>query len=313
MIKKFFFAVFGVLCFVGGGYCFPALTGRVVDDAHILTQQQKDNLEQILEQVSPSQVVAVSLSSLDGKEIEEYGYQLGRHWGIGRREENDGVLVLIAPNERQLRIEVGYGLEHTLTDAISGRIVNSVMVPLARQGNFDEALIQGATSVVQVLTGKAPDLTTTENVSSDSQIMSDTWGFTCVAALSVWFVLMLCVVIAHWKLKNYKKNSRQNRFLFFCENVLYNSVCWNMYIVIMLAAFGSFVLYLIVLFFALWAVNSGNVERWRKNPKFPYKEPESSGGGFHGGGGSFGGGGHSSGGFHGGGGSFGGGGASGRF
>lgn len=311
MIKKFFFAVLGVLCFVGGAYSFPALTGRVVDAAHILTQQQKDDLEQVLKQVSPHQVVAVSLSSLDGKEIEEYGYQLGRHWGIGRRGEDDGVLVLIAPNQRQLRIEVGYGLEHTLTDAISSRIVNRVMLPLARQGKFDEALVQGATSVVQVLTGEATDLT--KNVSSDSKVMSDAWGFMCVGSLLFWFVLMLGLGVAHWKLKNYKKNSRQNRFLFFYENVLYNSALWNMYIVIVLGAFGSFVLYLIVFIIMLCAVNSGNIKRWHKNPKFPYKESEYYGGGHSNRGSSFFGVGGRSGGFHGGGGSFGGGGASGRF
>jgi len=312
MIKKILCVVLTAFCFVGVGHCFPVLMGRVVDDAHILTNQQKDDLDRVLTQASPHQVVAVSLSSLDGKEIEEYGYQLGRHWGIGRRDENDGVLVLIAPNERQLRIEVGYGLEHVLTDAQSSRIVNNVMVPLARQGKYDEALVQGATAVVQVLIGDAPNLT--ENVSSDSKVMSDAWGFICVGSLLFWFVLMLGLGIAHWKLKDYKKNSRQNRFLFFYENVLYNSALWNMYIVIMLGAFGSFILYLIVFIIMFWSVNIGNVRRWRKNPKFPYKESEVYGGrGGRAGSSFFGGGRSSGGGFHGGGGSFGGGGASGRF
>lgn len=154
MMKKFLFVVLSVFCFMGNALSFPVLSGRVVDDAHILTQQQKNDLEQILKQVEPHQVVAVSLSSLDGKEIEEYGYQLGRYWGIGRRGENDGVLVLIAPNERQLRIEVGYGLEHILTDAKSSEIVNRIMMPLARQGKYGEALIQGSVAVIDVLGGR---------------------------------------------------------------------------------------------------------------------------------------------------------------
>lgn len=154
MIKKIICFVLIAFCFVGQVECFPALTGRVVDNASILTQQQKRDLIQILGQAEPHQVVAVSLDSLEGQEIEDYGYQLGRYWGIGRKDINDGVLVLIAPNERQLRIEVGYGLEGVLTDALCSEIVNKIMLPLAREGKYDEALIQGATAVVQVLGGQ---------------------------------------------------------------------------------------------------------------------------------------------------------------
>ena len=86
MMKKFFFIFLMMFCLAGKALCFPALTGRVVDDANLLTHSQKEELEQLLEQAEPHQVVAVSLRSLDGKEIEEYGYQLGRHWGIGQKD-----------------------------------------------------------------------------------------------------------------------------------------------------------------------------------------------------------------------------------
>ena len=316
MIKKLCFVVLAAFCFTGAVHCFPVLTGRVVDEANILTEQQKNNLEQVLGQAHPHQVVAVSLNSLDGKEIEEYGYQLGRHWGIGRKDENDGVLILIAPNQRQLRIEVGYGLEHILTDAQSSNIVNHIMLPLARQGKYDEALIQGATSVVGVLAGETSDFaSTTENVSTDSRVMSDAWGFLCVGSLLFWFVLLLGLIPVQSKLKNYKKSSRQNRFLFFYENVLYTNALWNMYVVIMLGAVGSFVLYWIILPILLWFINMENISRWHKNPKFPYKKSQYGKGDDASNGKSswFVVGGRSGGGFRGGGGSFGGGGASGRF
>ena len=127
---------------------------------------KKENLEQVLKQASPYQVVAVSLKSLNGQEIEEYGYQLGRHWGIGRKDINDGVLVIIAPNERQLRIEVGYGLEEILTDAISYQIVNKIMLPLAREGKYGEALVEGTDAVLKFINEKNTPVDVSNKTSS---------------------------------------------------------------------------------------------------------------------------------------------------
>jgi uncharacterized protein len=99
---------------------FPVLSGRVIDDAHILSDQTKNDLDQklaALEASNSRQLVVVTLPSLQGYEISDYGYQLGRAWGIGQAKLNNGVLFIIAPNERKVRIEVGYGLEPILTDA----------------------------------------------------------------------------------------------------------------------------------------------------------------------------------------------------
>src|SRR3569623_793980 len=93
---------------------FPALTGRVVDDAHILSEQTRSDLDQKLaglEAKTSRQLVVVTLSSLQGYEISDYGYQLGRAWGIGQAKRNNGVIFIIAPKEHRARIEVGYGLE----------------------------------------------------------------------------------------------------------------------------------------------------------------------------------------------------------
>src|ERR1700738_664464 len=107
---------------------FPELTGRVVDDAGILDPSTKAALERKLaefETKTTGQLVVVTLKSLQGTSIEDYGYQLGRHWGIGQKEKNNGVLLIVAPNERKVRIEVGYGLEGTLTDAVTKLIIES--------------------------------------------------------------------------------------------------------------------------------------------------------------------------------------------
>lgn len=98
-------------------------------------------------------VVAI-LPDLQGYDIESYGYQLGRHWGIGQQGTNNGALLIVALKERQVRIEVGYGLEGVLTDAIAANIVNAVIVPAFKQGRFAEGVEAGAEAIVQALGGE---------------------------------------------------------------------------------------------------------------------------------------------------------------
>jgi len=103
---------------------FPALTGRVVDAAGILSPITAADLERklaVLEQKSGIQLVVATVPSLDGQEIEPYANQLFRTWKLGESKKDNGALLLIAPKERRVRIEVGYGLEGTMTDAVSGR------------------------------------------------------------------------------------------------------------------------------------------------------------------------------------------------
>jgi len=109
---------------------FPELTGRVVDNASMLSPQAEQHLNKLLaahENASTNQLVVVTLPDLQGYTIEQYGYQLGRHWGIGQGGENNGVLLIVAKAERKVRIEVGYGLEGELTDAISSNIIHTVI------------------------------------------------------------------------------------------------------------------------------------------------------------------------------------------
>src|SRR3972149_4223754 len=114
---------------------FPKLTGRVVDQAQILSPQAEAALTQKLEALETQtgrQFVVVTLRDLQGYEIADYGYQLGRAWGIGDKERDDGALLIVAPSERKVRIEVGYGLEGVLTDALSNVILQERVLPKFR-------------------------------------------------------------------------------------------------------------------------------------------------------------------------------------
>jgi len=134
---------------------FPTLTGRVVDDAQLLTPQQELALTRklaTLEQQTGDQLVVVTLPSLQDQEIEDFGYQLGRHWGIGQKENDGGALLIVAPNERKVRIEVGYGLEGVLTDAYSSLIIRNDILPAFRQGDYAAGIIAGTDSIIAQLT-----------------------------------------------------------------------------------------------------------------------------------------------------------------
>ncbi|KQQ60619.1 methanol dehydrogenase [Pseudomonas sp. Leaf129] len=139
-----------------GALEFPALSGRVVDQAGLLDGQTRSQLSQMLEaheQATSEQVVVVTVPDLQGTDIADYGYQLGRAWGIGQKGKDNGALLIVAKAERKVRIEVGYGLEGQLTDAQSSIIINNVIVPSFRQGDFAGGIRAGAAAMLQVLGG----------------------------------------------------------------------------------------------------------------------------------------------------------------
>lgn len=136
---------------------FPALTGRVVDNADLLSAAQEQALTERLageEQQSSNQIVVVTLADLQGYDIADYGYQLGREWGIGQEGKDNGALLIIAPNERQVRIEVGYGLEGALTDATSSSIIQNDIRPAFRQGDFAGGINAAVTSIFAAIQGE---------------------------------------------------------------------------------------------------------------------------------------------------------------
>jgi uncharacterized protein len=133
---------------------FPPLTGRVVDDAHVLSPEIQADLTAklaALEAKTGRQLVVVTLPSLQGDDIEDYGYQLGRAWGIGQKDKDTGVLFIIAPSEKKVRIEVGYGLEPVLTDALSSIILQEQVLPKFRSGDVAGGVVAGTDALVQQL------------------------------------------------------------------------------------------------------------------------------------------------------------------
>ncbi|HEX8757489.1 MAG TPA: TPM domain-containing protein [Steroidobacteraceae bacterium] len=135
---------------------FPALTGPVVDEAHLLPANVFESLSRKLaaySQANGAQVVVVTLPTLNGYPIEYYGYQLGRHWGIGQKGSNNGVLLIVDAGERKMRIEVGYGLEGSLTDAQSFLIIHNVITPYFRKGDYPGGITAGTDAILTTLGG----------------------------------------------------------------------------------------------------------------------------------------------------------------
>lgn len=136
---------------------FPDLTGRVVDAADVLDRDTETTLTRHLQaferQSGGIQIVVATVPTLGGFAIEEYGYRLGRHWGIGQAEEDTGALLLVAPEERRVRIEVGYGLEGRLTDAISWDIIQGRILPRFRQGDLPGGGVAGVQGMMAALGG----------------------------------------------------------------------------------------------------------------------------------------------------------------
>jgi uncharacterized protein len=141
-------------------YHFPPLSGRVVDDANVIPAETKAAISAKLEQLdakSGIQFVVATVNSLDGDEIEPYANALFRDWKLGESKKNNGVLLLVAPKQRKVRIEAGYGLEGTLTDALSKIIISNAMTPRFKTGDFGGGVARGVDDVITVLTTHASE------------------------------------------------------------------------------------------------------------------------------------------------------------
>jgi uncharacterized protein len=139
---------------------FPALTGRVVDDANVLDAATRETLRQKLaahEAKTGNQIVVATVKSLNGSSVEDYANRLFRRWQLGQRGTNNGVLLLHAPKERKVRIEVGYGLEGTLTDAIGKYIIQNAITPRFKANDFAGGMTRGVDDIIKVLDGGAEE------------------------------------------------------------------------------------------------------------------------------------------------------------
>jgi uncharacterized protein len=133
---------------------FPPLTGRVVDAANILSPQQEAELTAkliALERDTTRQLVVATVPGLQDYDIAEYGYKLGDHWKIGQKGENNGMILLVAPNERRVRIEVGPGLEGIVPDVLASRIIRNHILPRFKAGDYPGGIAAGVDNVIALI------------------------------------------------------------------------------------------------------------------------------------------------------------------
>src|SRR5580658_3445732 len=174
---------------------FPPLTGRVVDQAGVINAQTRGNLEtklKDLEDKSGIQLVVATVKSLQGSDIETYANQLFRLWKLGHAQKNNGVLLLVAPNEHKVRIEVGYGLEGTLTDALSSVIIASAIIPRFKTNDYSGGIERGVDGIISVLSGDSAERQPKVDVRSDDP--SQAYGLLFPALfliLIIFFVIYL--------------------------------------------------------------------------------------------------------------------------
>ena len=149
---------------------FPALTGRVVDDANVMAPQARASLEtklKDLEDKSGIQLVVATVPSLEDQDVEPYANGLFRAWKLGEKQKNNGVLLLVAPRERKVRIEVGYGLEGTLTDALASVIIASAIVPRFKANDYSGGIERGVDGIISVLSGDSAEWQRKVNVRTE--------------------------------------------------------------------------------------------------------------------------------------------------
>jgi uncharacterized protein len=151
-----------VCCLVTAAFAldFPQLTGRVVDQAGVMSADSRSAVEEKLknlEDKSGIQLVVATVKSLQGSDVETYANDLFRAWKLGQAQKNNGVLLLVAPNEHKVRIEVGYGLEGTLTDALSSVVISSAIIPRFKTGDFSGGIERGVDGIISILSGDTAD------------------------------------------------------------------------------------------------------------------------------------------------------------
>ncbi len=185
--------LFGSLSVAQAAPKFPELTGRIVDNANLLTPEDKAAIEaelKAIEDKSTDQVVVVTLPDLGGYAIDDYGYQLGRHWGIGQKGKDNGALLIVAPNDRKVRIESGRGLEAHLTDAMSRIIIENAILPKFRRGDFSGGIRDGVRDIKATIEGDAEAVKERSRGRVGEHQETD---YTALIMLALWIAIILYV------------------------------------------------------------------------------------------------------------------------
>src|SRR5581483_9295971 len=176
---------------------FPPLTGRIVDDAGLLSAEDRRTIEQelkALEEKSTDQLVVFTTRSLQGYPIEDFGYRLGRFWQIGQKDKNNGVILIVAPSDRKVRIEVGRGLEPQLTDLMSKLIIENAILPAFRRNDYAGGIKAGVRDIRDVLLGDAEAVKQRARVAAKRSPGSN--GALPVVMLVVFVLLAMTIVWA---------------------------------------------------------------------------------------------------------------------
>jgi uncharacterized protein len=193
------FALLALIASPAQAFNFPAFTGLVVDQANIIPADRKAALTQKLEdfqQKTQRQLVVATVSSLEGDEIQDYGYQLGRAWGVGLKGANNGTILLIAPNERKVGIETGYGVEGALTDAYSSVIIHSKILPAFKAGDMPAGIEAGTDAIIEQLSLPDDQAKAKEDAAVAAWNKQHQSGGGVPAALIFWLIVIAWVVIA---------------------------------------------------------------------------------------------------------------------
>ena len=160
MIRRSGFALALVLCAAAAARALevPYLSGRITDDAGILSAAAVRDLSETLgrhEAKTSNQIAVLTVASLEGEPVEDYAVRVAKAWKLGRKGKDNGVLLLVAPRDHRMRIEVGYGLEAALPDIVCGRIIRDEITPAFRRGDFDGGVRAGVAGIVRTLEGGA--------------------------------------------------------------------------------------------------------------------------------------------------------------
>lgn len=269
-------------------FCFALnFNEQINDEAHIFSQNERDellNLVQNFEQNSTTQIAIVTLNSLESRSIEELSLEIARGYKLGQKESDNGVLLVVAPNEKKVRIEVGYGLEGALTDAISSQIINSVMIPDFKNGKMSEGVKDGVLAIIKVASG--------EEFSSKTSLSDLPFG------VFAFFAGMLSCFASVIFGKFFMRTGFSTCFAGLVSTALEQGFGVQNYLII----FGAFAFIFAVFFFILKDVFKRNSQGGSLSMGFRRGGSDSNGGGgrssgrgggFSGGGGGFGGGGAS--------------------
>ena len=200
-----FTVVISVMCSALAIPPAPPLENPIVDQASILNEQQKNDLAQLInsERLQTSHQIAIlTIASLEGESLEDYSIKTARKWGIGEKKKNNGVLLLVALNDRKLRIEVGTGLEGSLTDARASRIIRNVIVPEFKQGDYYGGINNGVVEIKNAIHGDAETATLNSAESQDVGFIDVAealfYGVAAIFMVLSWIISILARTKTWW-------------------------------------------------------------------------------------------------------------------